>query len=190
MLYMSILILKPLLQRPKGLSPGVMQLWKLKRLGYRDWQMPPGSCSVSLSLLLWFFVFSLFSFPGDLLLSNKVSNTFKRKFITLYPAFLTALSWEIFQAFCVLSFYFYVLFFPHLLKHGNHKFLTYYVIFTSLNPITKNLERCAIFKVPTLSLKLKIKINGNFVWTSIIFISITSLHIAYLSHHFTSFTKL
>lgn len=43
------------------------------------------------------FSFLLFSSPGDLLLSNKVSNTLKMKFITLDLAFLTTLSWEIFQ---------------------------------------------------------------------------------------------
>lgn len=41
----------------------------------------------------------LFIFIPRRPLTNKVSNTFKRKFITLQPAFLTALYWEIFQTF-------------------------------------------------------------------------------------------
>lgn len=81
----------------------------------------------------------LFIFIPRRPLTNKVSNTFKRKFITLQPVFLTALYWEIFQTFQlstlpeikVPSFYFYVVisnifFFPisfnlgptHVLYHA------------------------------------------------------------------------
>lgn len=60
----------PLLYRPKVLSPVVMQLLKPKPLGYWNWQMPLSSCGISIRLLLWFFFFSLFSSPGDLLLTR------------------------------------------------------------------------------------------------------------------------
>lgn len=69
-LHRVVLILNPLLNRPKVLSPIVMQLLKLKPLAYWDWQVPPSSCGISISLLLWFWVFSLFSSPGDLLLTR------------------------------------------------------------------------------------------------------------------------
>ena len=96
---MVVLILNPLLYRAKVLSPEVMQL-----LNQASWLVrltnAPKAAAISVSAYCsGSSVFSLFSPPRDLLLSNKVRNTFKRKFITLYPAFLTALYWQIFQSF-------------------------------------------------------------------------------------------
>lgn len=70
MLYTVVFILNPLLYRPKVLSPVVIQLLKLKPLVAETDKCPQGSYNISISLLLWFLVFFLFSSPGDLLLSN------------------------------------------------------------------------------------------------------------------------
>lgn len=96
MLYKKeVSILHSLLYRPKALSPVVIQLLKLGPLGSWGWQMPQGSCNISVHLLFWFLVSSLFASPGDRLLSKEGQQYFlKKKFIAFYPTFLTPLYWK------------------------------------------------------------------------------------------------
>lgn len=93
---MVVLILKSLLVQAQGPVSSSDAAVKTQASWLLRLTNAPSSCNIGISFTALVFGF-LFIFVPRRPLTNKVSNTFERTFITLHPAFLTVSYWEIFQ---------------------------------------------------------------------------------------------